>query len=76
MGSVGVRCGLALAVLVVGCGRGAGGSAEEVAGEVAGEVAIKGLGAAPNPGNVLSYFVVWSTDRPASSAVDVDCGDY
>jgi len=66
-----------MAVLVVGCGRGAGGEPPEDAGEVeASSLTIMGLVAAPNPGNVLSYFVVWSTDRPASSVVDVDCGDY
>ncbi len=39
-------------------------------------LSISGLLAVENPGNVLSYFVVWSTDRPATTGLDVDCGDY
>lgn len=35
-----------------------------------------GVVAAGNPGNVLSYYVVWKTEAPATTAVDVDCGDY
>jgi len=39
-------------------------------------VEVTGLVTALNPANVLSYFVVWTTDRPATTVVDVDCGDY
>jgi len=37
---------------------------------------VDGLLAVANPGNVVSYFVVWTTDRPATTALDVDCGDH
>ena len=37
---------------------------------------VMGLVTALNPANVLSYFVFWTTDRPATTVVDVDCGDY
>ncbi len=41
-----------------------------------GPLAITGVVAAGNPANVLSYYVVWRTDLPASTGLDVDCGDY
>ena len=51
-------------------------AAPEARTDSAHDLSISGLLAVPNPGNVLSYFVVWTTDRPATTVVDVDCGDY
>ena len=36
---------------------------------------IEGLFAAVNPGNTLSCYVFWTTPVPASTALDVDCGE-
>jgi hypothetical protein len=33
------------------------------------------LFAVENPSNVLSFFVEWRTNRPATTVVEVDCGD-
>ncbi len=76
-----------LVILVIGCGPGNGGATAPITDIAAdGRVdmdlpapepwEIHGLVAVGSPGNVLSYYVVWTSPVPASTALDVDCGDY
>ncbi|MBM4370378.1 MAG: hypothetical protein FJ098_01905, partial [Deltaproteobacteria bacterium] len=45
-------------------------------GDTAPPVSIRDLVAVPNPANVLSYYVWWTTDRASSTALDLDCGEH
>lgn len=43
--------------------------------DATGELTIDDLVVVPNPANVLSFFVEWRTDQPASATLEVTCGD-
>ena len=44
-------------------------------GDMVEDLVLSGLVAIENPANVLSYFVEWQTDVPASTELEVDCED-
>ncbi|MBM4372641.1 MAG: aryl-sulfate sulfotransferase, partial [Deltaproteobacteria bacterium] len=80
-----VRFRLVLSVtgLLAACAGGEGGGgpgpdlvvpADRVEGDTTALV-VSGLSAAVTPGNTLAARVLWSTDTPASSALDLDCGE-
>ena len=41
----------------------------------AGAALVEDLSVVPNPSNALSYYVEWSTTRPADTELVVECGD-
>ena len=47
---------------------------ETIAGDTT-PLVVSNLTAAPTPGNTLAARVLWSTDAPASTALDLDCGE-
>jgi hypothetical protein len=44
-------------------------------GDLEEELVLSGLVAIENPANVLSYFIEWQTEIPASTELEVDCDD-
>ncbi|MFH1532716.1 MAG: aryl-sulfate sulfotransferase [Pseudomonadota bacterium] len=72
---------LAALVLFSSCTNDSGGGGEDTSvpvDTVAGDttpLVVSALTASPTPGNTLAARVLWSTDAPASTALDLDCGE-